>query len=362
MQVQCKRASLSLSSAFHEPLAVMRHAIVPCVFALSFVARAVAAPAQSRLPADATVHSAPNGPSIGSVKRGAVVRTGRTSDGWTAVTLEGWIASNRLSARRDTLDRAVTGRETALLRVADGTSQPLVAELETGTLLKRFSERNGWTMVRRAAWVRSSALRAPTATPPASRPAPQVRTDPPRGTSSASGTSNTSASGDAPQRAMRETMLRTGPGGEERASVRAGAPLQTVARNGGWALVRIEGWVPERDLAVGDSGGAQLSAADLRANPEAHRGKTVQWDVQIIALQRADVLRRGFAVDEPYLLARAPGAEGAILYLAVPPSLLEQARALPKLSHVTVTARVREGRSEPVGVPILDLTAISKTP
>ena len=64
--------------------------------------------------------------------------------------------------------------------------------------------------------------------------------------------------------------------------------------------------------------------------------------------------------DEPYLLAKGPGSENALLYLAVPPSLLNQAKGLPPLTRVLITARVRVGRSEPVGTPILDLKSISK--
>jgi len=134
-----------------------------------------------------------------------------------------------------------------------------------------------------------------------------------------------------------------------------------LTRQGGWVRVRLEGWVQEKDLEGTDSTfDARLSAADLRADPPAHRGKTVLWEVQVIALQRADVLRKGLAPDEPYLIARGPGTEGAILYLAVPPSLLAQARGLPALADVVVTARVRDGRSLPAGVPILDLISISR--
>ena len=341
----------------------MRSAFIPCVLAFQFAVPSLAA-AQTRLPADAPVHAAPNGATIGTIKRGAVVRTGRTNAGWTAVTLEGWIASSRLSARSDTLDRTVTGRAAGSLRVADGTSQPVVAELDPGTFLKRFAERNGWTMVRRSAWVRSTALRAQTAASQTPRTSTAtVRTDAPRATGSRpAGATATASLPPGALRTARATSLRIGPGGDERADVRAGAPVHTLARDRGWAFVRIEGWIPERDLTTTDSSAdEQLTAADLRANPAAHRGKIVRWDVQIIAMQRADGLRKGLVLDEPYLLARAPGEDGAVLYLAVPPSLLERARALPALADVTVTARVREGRSEPVGVPILDLTDITRS-
>ena len=159
----------------------------------------------------------------------------------------------------------------------------------------------------------------------------------------------------------RPTRLLAAPAGSAVAELAAGTVVQTLAHDHGFAKVRIEGWVPERELSPADSSlGAQLTAADLRADPEGTRGKTVQWEVEILSLQTADPLRRELARDEPYLLAKGPGTENALLYLAVPPSLLNQAKALPPLTRVLITARVRAGHSEPVGTPILDLKSISK--
>jgi hypothetical protein len=162
--------------------------------------------------------------------------------------------------------------------------------------------------------------------------------------------------------AKQETSVRANPGGgDERATLRAGATVETLARSGGWARVRIEGWVAEADLQLADSAaGANLSAADLRTMPAAHRGRIVRWDVQVIALQRADPLRRGLQPDEQYLLARGPDDENAILYLVVPPALLDDARNIPTLASISVTARVRDGNSPPVGVPILEIISMSR--
>ena len=48
-----------------------------------------------------------------------------------------------------------------------------------------------------------------------------------------------------------------------------------------------------------------------------------------------------------------------MLYLVVPPALIETVQGIPSLSQASVTARVRTGRSELVGVPILDLVTIT---
>jgi hypothetical protein len=85
----------------------------------------------------------------------------------------------------------------------------------------------------------------------------------------------------------------------------------------------------------------------------------VRWSVQILATQKADALRRDLNADETYLLARGPYEENAMLYLVVPPSLLSATRAIPELSQAMITARVRTGRSELVGVPILDILTIT---
>ena len=137
--------------------------------------------------------------------------------------------------------------------------------------------------------------------------------------------------------------------------------MTPLARERGWMRVRVEGWVQERDLIPVDTAlRSGLTAADLKADPEGTKGKIVRWSVQVLALQTADPLRKDLAPDETYLLARGPDEENALLYLAVPPSLLEDVRTIPALTPVIISARVRVGRSQPVGVPILDLRSITR--
>jgi hypothetical protein len=157
------------------------------------------------------------------------------------------------------------------------------------------------------------------------------------------------------------TSLRTSPGGDVLASVPGGVPIATLAREGGWVRVRLEGWIPDSATeAAGTRSAGMLSAADLRANPEGTRGRMVRWSVETLAFQTADELRRGLEPGEPYLLARGPGDERAVLYLAVPDSLVARAQALRPLTEISITARVRNGRSLPAGVPILELLDISR--
>ncbi|MGH7717937.1 MAG: hypothetical protein ACREON_03715, partial [Gemmatimonadaceae bacterium] len=157
--------------------------------------------------------------------------------------------------------------------------------------------------------------------------------------------------------------IASAPGGEGEAlaTIDSGVRLTPLSRDRGWVRVQMEGWVREADLAPADSSVvSSMSAADVRADPAGARGKLVRWEVQVLSLQHADALRRDLEPDEPYLLARGPRGENAVLYLALPPSLVERARNIPPLSSLLVTARVRVARSEPAGVPILDVQSIAQ--
>lgn len=159
----------------------------------------------------------------------------------------------------------------------------------------------------------------------------------------------------------RATQLRSAPDATALGQLRAGSGVEVLSRSRGWVRVRAEGWVKEADLTPADTAfRAHLSAADIKSEPTVSRGKMVQWTVEFLALQTADPLRHGLADDEPYMLARGPAGENSLLYLVIPPSLMGTARALQPLAKVAVTARVRDGRSEPVGIPILDLQTIRR--
>ena len=162
-----------------------------------------------------------------------------------------------------------------------------------------------------------------------------------------------------PYTVTRATALRTAPDAAVLGQLQSGAAVEILARDRGWVRVRTEAWVREADLSPADTSlRVSLSAADLRADPEGVRGKVLQWTVEFLALQTADPLRQGMADEEPYMLARGPDRENAILYLVLPPSLMATARNLQPLAKIVVTARVREGRSAPVGIPILDVQSI----
>ena len=163
-----------------------------------------------------------------------------------------------------------------------------------------------------------------------------------------------------PLRAGGSASLRTAPDGAVTGTITPAATVIPLARERGWVRVRMEGWVRESELLPVDSTlRVAISAADLRADPAASKGKLVRWKVEVLSLQRADALRRDLAQGEPYLLARGPVGENAMLYLDLPAALVNDAKAISPLTVVQITARVRTGRSAPTNVPILDIETLS---
>jgi hypothetical protein len=271
------------------------------------------------------------------------------------VTLDGYVDASLLGPARDSFAHTIRAPSGARLRGAARGDASIIADLRDGMGITILSRQGSWVRVRRTGWVPSNALgSAPRATAVATpsrdseprRPA-ATATRPPQ--SPGTLTPGTSAT------------VHTSPGGDSIGRVARGATLTPLARADGWTRVRIDGWVRDDDLVPADSSlRLSLSAADIRASPDESRGAVVRWTVQFIALQRADALRPDLRPNEPYMLARGPAGENALLYIAVPPALLAQVEGLTPLDEVALTARVRAGRSAPVGVPLLDLLTISR--
>jgi hypothetical protein len=314
--------------------------------------------AQATVTAPTELRAAPRGAPIATVREGTEVRVRGRTGALSRVTLEGYIHRDLLGGRRDSFALSVRAPSGARLRAAPGLAGRTIANLRDGMGLTQVSRRGEWVRVRRVAWMPSARLRseppsetreqagsvetaqAPAPPPVATRPA-----DPPI------------ASGLTP---IRQTAIRVAPEGDSIGGVRPGAVVLPLARDRDWVRVRIEGWVRENELQTVDSAvQTRLSAADLRVDPDGTRGVIVRWNVQVLSpIQRADPLRRELAENEPYVIARGPDTESALLYLAVPPSMLDAVASIAPLTNAVITARVRTGRSSPVGVPILDLISI----
>ena len=364
----------------------MRLLLLPVFFAI-----ATTLEAQGTIARATDLMAAPGSRPVATLRPGAEVRVGTTRSGYTEVTVEGWVSSSFVSGRREQYAISIRGSsEDVRLRGRPNTSSAILAEMRGGMGLTEVSRRAGWVHVRRTGWVPSSAVRTTVASrstrpePTGSTAARQPATTPAggqraaaqpaedeRGRPDTSARSETAAGTVLVERVPVSQLLTPGssialrraPEGDAVATVEPGARMIPVARERGWVRVQIEGWVREAELMAADTSvRASLSAADLRSDPERLKGQTVRWEVQVLSYQLADPLRRDLGRDEPYLLARGPGSENAILYLAVPPSLVESARTLPALSTVSIIARVRNGRSEPAGVPVLELQSLARLP
>ncbi|MCX5761216.1 MAG: hypothetical protein NTW72_06880 [Gemmatimonadetes bacterium] len=371
----------------------------------------IAAPlaAQTALVSDATVRSSGGGV-VAVLKQGTTVTVGAARGTDVFVTFAGWIDGSKLGGAKDSFPVQLTGTIAMRLRSAPSMKGVILGEIRPGTGLFTGTKEASWHNVRRGGWVdaktlpveavkaaASAATVAPTAKPMVKQPAPVVKVPAPVAKAPAPVAKQpepvakqpapvakqpapaakqqvaqppavppveaavVEAMPDGAMRVARSAVVRNAPNGLVVGQLAGGSVVVPLARSRGWVRVRSEVWVQERDVVPADSSfGASLSAADLRADPEGTRGKTVRWEVQVLALQVADPLRRDLAKDEPYFLAKGPGAEDQLLYLTIPPSLLAEARSIQALTRLLVTARVRTGRSQPVGIPILDILSLAK--
>jgi len=350
----------------------------------------VAAPlaAQTALVSDAIVRVPAGGQTVAVLKAGTVVTVGARRGEAVHVTFTGWIDGSKLGAARDSFPVHLTGNIAMRLRSAPSMKGLILGEVRPGTGLFTTGKQASWANVRRGGWVDAKVLprdatptaRAEAAAPrtaarneaskTAAKPVAPVKNAAPPVAAGKAAAAPPPAAEPAPviepvpsgaMRVARSAVARNAPNGLVVGQIGAGVIVEPLARSRGWVRIRTEVWVPERDVVPADSSfGASLSAADLRADPEGTRGKTVRWEVQVLALQYADPLRRDLAVDEPYFLAKGPGSEDQLLYLAIPPSLLGEARSTQALTRLLVTARVRTGRSQPVGIPILDILSLAR--
>lgn len=319
---------------------------------------AAASPARAQMAtSDADLFADPGVRALAVVKSGAPLTLGDTRGAYTQVTVDGWLAAPLLGAARDSFAITVSGNG-ARLRASASPHAAVIAELRGGMGLQEIARQGAWVRVSRTGWIRtrSSSSAPPTISLNATPPAAQQSTSPPP--QSVTDTTH-SDDGALPLTPAVQTALSTSPDGERIGLLQPGARAIVTGRDRGWVRVRVDAWAREGDFVVADTSlRGSLSAADLRADPDGTKGRLVHWDVQVLAHQVADPLRKGLVNQEPYLLAQGPGRENALLYLAISPALAGTAREIQDMTMVTITARVRSGKSEPVGVPVLDLLSI----
>lgn len=149
-------------------------------------------------------------------------------------------------------------------------------------------------------------------------------------------------------------VLQAAPDGDTLAVLPPGARVQALGRQGEWTRVRVEGWT-RSPVAAPETA---LSPSLLRAEPEAHNGRSVAWSARFLALQRADEVRTDFSPGELYVLARDPNGEPGFVYIAVTPEQALAVRRLIPLQRFDFVGRVRAGASPLMGHPILELVEL----
>ena len=215
----------------------------------------------------------------------------------------------------------------------------------------------------KAASANAATAKAPARTPVKAQPA----TNPPIDTAAQGkqvGAATPAATPSAPAspiervEVLRETGLSRAPDSAPVASLPAGIPAQVVTRSGDWVRVQVEGWVRDADLKPADTGVlADISAAEVRASPERFVGRTLDWRVQIIAVQLADELRPEMTAGQPYLLTRGPLPEPGFVYVTIPPERIAEFRALPPLHEMTLRVTLKAARTRYLATPVAELVS-----
>jgi hypothetical protein len=302
----------------------------------------------------------PRGEIVAALPAGTTLDDATREAGWYRATLRGWVWAPSVTpaGRASRLTVSAEGGEN--LRSAPNGS--VVARLNPGTVVTELERRDRWVRVERTAWIWGESVETVGATPPAARTTPPAAQQPPRTPTTPPAAPRTGTGRPVTAGATGAALLQS-PEGDTLARIRPMTPIEVIATEGNWARVRVEGWVWQPGLASASDTGAVLrdvSAAVLGANPENFRGRTVEWQLQFISLERAERIRTDFYEGEPFILARGPGDENAFVYVAVPPERVAQVQRLGPLERIVVLGRVRTGRSRVMGAPVLDLLELRR--
>jgi hypothetical protein len=222
-------------------------------------------------------------------------------------------------------------------------------------LLERVGEKGKWFRVRRDGWVPREAVRQGKAPPKPAKATTDTAT-PPQALAAQPPTSIEGVE------TVRETGLSRMPDSAATSTLPAGTPASVVGRSGEWVRVQVEGWVREADLKPAESGVlAGITAAEVRASPEKFVGQTLDWRLQVIAVQLADELRPEMPADQPYLLTRGPLPEPGFVYVTIPPSRIAEFRALPPLHEMVMRVTLKAARTRYLNTPVAELVSTPGT-
>jgi hypothetical protein len=316
----------------------------------------LAAQEERRLEAPVDLHRDPAGTPLVSLPAGAAVEAGKADGDWREVTVEGWIYRPSTSpTKREGFDLVVTSEEGENLRRAP--NGPIVGRAREGTLLERVGEKGKWFRVRRDGWVPRKAVPAKTVKASSDRPQRAQQARPQAAPAPQTAASQPRASIEGVE-TIRETGLSRMPDSAPTSTLPAGTPARVMGRSGEWVRVQVEGWVRESDLKPAEAGVlAGITAAEVHAAPERFVGQTLDWRLQVIAVQVADELRPEMSSGQPYLLTRGPLPEPGFVYVTIPPERLAEFRALPPLHEMVMRVNLKAARTRYLATPVAELVS-----
>lgn len=285
---------------------------------------------------------------LGWLARGMVVERLGGQGGWTRIQVSGWVQVDALERSGETY-RVV--EPAASLRSAAGAA--LVGGLEPGVEVRRRSAGDEWYEIELIAWVPDETV-APVEPAPATGPAPGADSADVRPAEAERAPVPTGGAG-VVGRVSGRVALRTTPEGPVLAEIPDGSAVRALETRGRWTRVAVEGWVPSDGVRVWSEGSPEPDVVAAAA-PDAFAGRTVVWTLEHVAIQQADEWRRDFTPGEVYALARVPDRVDLYVYIVLPDGLVETFRELPAFATVRVEGKVRTGRSELTGSPIIEAT------
>ncbi|MEO5799706.1 MAG: hypothetical protein ABIZ70_10275 [Gemmatimonadales bacterium] len=296
----------------------------------------------------------PGGTGLARLGRTTPVTVGATKGTWTEVTVEGWIVGNAMrDDKRDGFDVAVNLAVGSPLRAVMGGGATL-GLARAGALFNRVEVKSGWVHVRRTGWVPKGAVgnadkpvTPPPPPPPPAAPKPEAAKLTPGKPDPVAPAASTTSS----VTVVAGSTLAAQPSGTPIGSLETPVHAEVLEHRAGWSRVRIEAWVRDAAIGVASSGG--ITAAEIRAEPDKYIGQTVDWTLQVIAVQKADELRPELPLGQPYVLARGPLPETGFVYLTVSADEAEKFRVLPPLAQVQVRATIRAGKTRFLPTPVL---------
>lgn len=286
---------------------------------------------------------------------GTPIVRGRAKGNVQEATVEGWVLATALREDARGNGATVGPAEGTPLRAAAG-SGATYGTARFGMRFVRLETKSGWVHVRRSGWIGRAAFTAAAAP----KPAATAKAPPTVAPTQAATTTTPSAAPPSPEptSGSATSML---PGGTSISATPTGSAIgifevpvkaEVLEHRSGWARVRVEGWVRDGSLGEAPPPGS-ITAAEIRSQPDRYIGQTVEWTLEVIAVQKADDLRPELPTGQPYVLARGPLPEAGFVYMVITTDQADNFRGLQPLTKIRVRATVRAGRSKYLPVPVL---------